>query len=257
MLNKALLVLGLLGLVGCGSTGPLLEVESRYWAPSLSGQVQAAGGTQTPDAGGPIDLKDDLGMSDRHFTDWRASLATGPNSRLRVGYVSIGYHADRQVGRTLVFDGQTFAAGTRVASDLKLEYWRCGWIWEFLHDPLKRIKLGTLVEAKSMRFDGALTAPGLVPAVTAEKTFSVTLPSVGLALDVDPIPLVDVFAEASGVTAGKYGHGWDGEAGLKLFPMPGLAVSAGYRVLDLEARDDPDFAKLKDTGPFVGVSLRL
>ncbi len=257
MANKTLLVLAVATLTGAAATAQTLELEGRYWAPTLTGQVQVTGGAQVPNGLGVIDLKDDLGFSDKRFEEWRVSLATGPHSRLRVAYLSMDYRGDQQVQRTIVFNGQTYTVGTRVVSDLSMKYWRYGWIWEFIHDPFGRVNLGTLVEAKSLNVDTSLAAPNLSPPVAEQKKFNGTLPSLGLALDINPVPTVKICAELSGVSAGKYGHGWDGEAGLKLILMPGFSLNAGYRYLDLEAKDDPDFAKIKDTGPFVGASIRL
>jgi hypothetical protein len=257
MVKKTLLMLAFVGLVSVAATAQLLEVEGRYWAPTLTGQVQVTGGVPVPNGLGVIDLKDDLGLTDKRLQDWRVSLATGPHSRLRVAYLTMDYNADQQVQRTVVFDGQTYTVGTRVVTNLAMKYWRYGWIWQFIHDPFGRVHFGTLVEAKSLSFDTSLAAPNLSPPVAARKEFSGTLPSLGLALDIDPIPTIKIFAELSGVSAGKYGQGWDGEAGVKLSLAPVLSIGAGYRYLDLEAKDDPDFAKLKNTGPFVGATLRL
>jgi len=256
-LKTTALVLTFAGFVASASTAQILEVEGRYWAPNFTGQVQVTGGAQVPDGLGVIDLKDDLGLTNKRFEDWRVSLATGPHSRLRVAYVSMDYNADQQVQRTVVFDGQTYTVGTRVVTNLSMKYWRYGWIWEFINDPLGRVHFGTIVEAKSLSIDASLAAPALSPPIAEHKKFDATLPSLGLALDVDPIPTVKIFAELSGISAGKYGHGWDGEAGLKLSLAPGLSLTGGYRYFDLEAKDDPDFAKLKNAGPFVGACIRL
>jgi hypothetical protein len=257
MVKKALLVLAFTGTVSAAARAQLLEVEGRYWAPTLTGQVQVTGGVQVANGLGVIDLKDDLGLTDQRFKDWRASLAVGPHSRLRVAYLAMDFNADQQVPRTIVFEGQTYTAGTRVVTNLSMKYWRYGWIWQFIHDPFGRVHFGTIVEAKSLNLDTSLAAPNLNPPVVEHKKFTGTLPSLGLALDIDPIPTIKIFAELSGVAAGKYGQGWDGEAGVKLLPGPGFSISAGYRYCDLEAKDDPDFAKLKNVGPFVGASLRL
>ena len=116
MANKTLLVLAVATLTGAAATAQTLELEGRYWAPTLTGQVQVTGGAQVPNGLGVIDLKDDLGFSDKRFEEWRVSLATGPHSRLRVAYLSMDYRGDQQVQRTIVFNGQTYTVGTRVVS---------------------------------------------------------------------------------------------------------------------------------------------
>ena len=61
----------------------------------------------------------------------------------------------------------------------------------------------------------------------------------------------------SGFSRLEDGHAWDGEAGLKLVLGSHLVVSGGYRYFDLQVNDKPDFATLKNSGPFVGAGLRL
>jgi hypothetical protein len=68
---------------------------------------------------------------------------------------------------------------------------------------------------------------------------------------------LDVCAEASGISAGSRGHARDAEAGLRLTLGTRSLPSAGYRDLDVEMNDDPDCARLKNAGPFLGAGLRL
>ncbi len=89
------------------------------------------------------------------------------------------------------------------------------------------------------------------------KRFTAPLPTVGLALDVTPLSVVAVYAEASGISAGRRGRAFDGEAGVRIAPSRFLTLSGGYRAFDVEARDDPDFAKIRNAGPWVGVGLRF
>ncbi|HUK13775.1 MAG TPA: hypothetical protein VLW17_10795 [Thermoanaerobaculaceae bacterium] len=258
MLHRALLLGVCLGLAAGAASAQSIELEGRYWGPTLTSTVKVTGGqTGLPNGIDQLDLKSDLGVKDENLHDWRVNLATGPHSRLRVGYVSMDYHGDRDVERTIVFNGQTYAVGTRVLTDLSLKYWRYGWIWQFLHDPAGIVKFGTVVEAKTVDVDAALAAPALAPPVDERKKFTATLPSLGLALDIDPTPRVNVYAEATGISAGKHGYLVDAEGGLKLRPLPGFSLLVGYRYLDIDAKDDPDFAKLREAGPFVGASLKL
>jgi len=258
MLHRALLFGVCFGLAAGAASAQSIELEGRYWPATLTSTVKVTGGqAELPSGIDQLDLKGDLGVKDRHLQDWRVNLATGPHSRLRVGYVSMDYHGDRDVERTIVFNGQTYTVGTRVITDLSLKYWRYGWIWQFLHDPAGIVKFGTVVEAKTVNVDAALAAPGLSPPVDERKKFNATLPSLGLALDIDPTPRLKLYAEASGIAVGKHGHLIDAEGGLKLNPVPGFSLLAGYRYLDIDAKDDPDFAKIREAGPFVGASLRL
>ncbi len=119
------------------------------------------------------------------------------------------------------------------------------------------MKLGTLLEAKGFLVDISLDAPNLIPPVKESEEFVGGLPTVGFALDMNPHRIVNIFAEVSGIHAGEYGYFLDGEAGVKIIPIKNLSLLGGYRILNFKAEDDPDFAKLKISGLFVGATLRF
>jgi hypothetical protein len=258
MFKGLVLVACCLAFLGTSASAQVLEVEGRYWPASLTATVRVMGDSgQVPSDLATIDLKDDLGLKDKNLEDIRLALFTGPNSRLRVAYVKMDYSADQDVQRTILFNGQLYTVGTRVLTKLKLEYWRYGWIWEFVGGPYSKVKFGTLLEAKRISVDAGLSAPQLTPPVNERKSFSQTVPTVGLVLDLNPSPAVNIFAEVSGISAGSRGHALDGEAGVKLILGRHLTLGGGYRYFNLEVKDDPDFAKLRNAGPFVGASLRF
>jgi len=78
-----------------------------------------------------------------------------------------------------------------------------------------------------------------------------------LAVDLNPHQIINIFAELSGMTAGKYGYFIDGEAGVKIMPIKNVGLIGGYRLFDIKAKDDPDFAKLRIDGFFAGLTVRF
>jgi hypothetical protein len=258
MVKRLLLVTCCLALSGTAAYGQVLEIEGRYWPASFTGTARVTGGHgEVPSDLNTVDLKGDLGLKDEHLKDWRLSLFTGPRSRRRVGYVKMDYTADQVVQRSILFEGQLYPVDTRVITRLNVEYWRYGWIWEFLGGQYSRVRFGTLLEAKRLSVDAGLSAPALVPPVAEKKSISQTLPTIGLVFDAYPSRALNLFAEVSGISAGNRGHALDGEAGVKVALATHLFLSAGYRYFDVEVNDDPDFAKFKNSGLFVGGALRF
>ena len=258
MVKRLLLVASCLASVGTLSSAQVLELEGRYWPATLTATVRVTGDhAEVPSDLSTIDLKSDLGLKDKNLKDLRLTLAIGPNSRLRVAHVKMDYSADQDVTRTILFNGQLYTVGTRVLTKLNLEYWRYGWVWEFVGGRSSKVSFGTLLEAKKISVDAGLSAPELAPPVDEKKSFSATVPSIGLVLDINPSRALNIFAEASGMSWGDRGHAVDGEAGLKLVLGSHLVVTGGYRYFDLEVKDKPDFAKLKNSGPFLGAGLRF
>ena len=258
MVKRALMCASCLVLLWSPASAQVLELEGRYWPATLTSSVRVTGDQgEVPSDLSTIDLKSDLGLKDKNLKDWRVTLFTGPHSRLRAGYVKMDYSADQQVQRTIVFEGQRYTVGTRVLTKLTLDYSRYGWIWEFVGGRSSKVRFGTLLEAKTISIDTSLSAPSLDPPVAEKKKLSGTLPTIGLVLDIDPTRTVNIFAEFSGMSVGNKGHAWDGEAGFKVTLGSHLVLNGGYRYFDLEVNDDPDFAKLKNSGPFVGAGLRF
>jgi hypothetical protein len=257
MSKGLVLVACCLAVSGTFGSAQVLEVEGRYWPATLTATVRVTGDGQVPSDLTTIDLKDDLGLQDKNLNDLRLVLFTGPHSRLRIANMKMDYSADQDIERTILFNGQLYTVGTRVLTKLNLEYWRYGWIWEFVGGPYSKVKFGTLLEAKRISVDAELSAPALTPPVAERKSFSQTVPTVGVVLDVNPSPTVNIYAEVSGISAGSRGHALDGEAGVKLILGRHFTFGGGYRYFDLEVKDDPDFAKLRNAGPFASASLRF
>jgi hypothetical protein len=258
MTSRLLLVAGCFAALGSPASAQVLELEGRYWPATLASTMRVTGAHgEVPADLATIDLKSDLGLRDKKLMDWRVTLSTGPRSRLRVAYVKMDYNADQDVQRTVVFNGQPFTVGTRVVTALRLDYWRCGWIWEFVGRPSSKVRFGTLIEAKTVSVDTSLSAPTLSPPIAEKKQLTGTLPTLGVVLDINPTRTVNVFAELSGIRRGNKGHALDGEAGVKLILGSHVVLDAGYRTFDLEITDDPNFAKLKNSGPYVGLGVRF
>ena len=230
-----------------------LEFEGRYWFTDLKGDIKIT----ENDIGSDIDLKDDLDIKDEGYPEARLTWYTGKNSRIRVAYTQVAYEGDANLQRTFEFDGTTYNAGTRVLTDLDIKYARIGWAWQFINIGSGIVKLGTLLEARGFWTEATLEAPDLATPLKEKEEFWFVLPTIGAILDINPHRMVNIFAEGSGLPAGSYGYMYDVEAGVKLIPIKILSIMGGYRLMEFKAKDDPDFAKVRVYGPFVGVTVRF
>jgi hypothetical protein len=230
-----------------------LEFEGRYWFTDLKGNIKV---TQN-DIGADINLKKDLDIKDEGYPEARLTWYTGKKSKIRVAYTQVGYEGDGNIQRTIQFNGETYNVGTRVVTDLDIKYVRIGWAWQFINIDNGLIKLGTLIEGKGFWVKAALEAPDLVSPIGEKEKFVFGLPTIGVALDINPHKMLNIFAEGSGLYAGSYGYMYDAEVGIKLIPIKILNIMGGYRILEFKARNDPDYAKARVYGPFVGVTVRF
>jgi hypothetical protein len=256
MSKKILSVLVVLMFTPClafAQKRPTFELEGRYWITDLKGNIKVT----EAHLGTDIDLKRDLGIKDENFPEARLTWYTGPKSKIRLAYTQVGFEGDENVDRTIEFRGQTYTIGSRVETDVKVKYLRLGWAWQFIDIGEGTVKLGTLLEVKGVWAKASLEAPDVILPVRESKTFLFGLPTLGVALDINPHKMVNIFGEISGLPAGNYGYMYDAEAGIKLIPVKFLSVIVGYRIFDVKAKDNSDFAKLRFYGPFAGATLRF
>ena len=256
MSKKILLALVILVFTPClafAQKGPTIELEGRYWITDLKGKIKVS----EADFGESIDFRRDLGIKDENFPEVRLTWYTGPKSKIRLAYTQADFEGDENLNRTVEFEGQTYTAGTRVETDVKVKYLRLGWAWQFIDIGEGVVKLGTLVEGKGFWVKASLEAPDLGPPVKESEKFLFGLPTIGIALDVNPHKMVNIFAEASGLAAGNYGYVYDAEVGVKLIPVKFLSIIGGYRIFDIKARHSHDYARLMVHGPFAGATLRF
>jgi hypothetical protein len=256
MTKKILWALVILVFTPCfaiAQKGATLELEGRYWIPDLRGKVKASETFIDTE----IDFKGDLGIKDENFPELRLTWYTGPKSKIRLAYTQAGFEGDENLNRTIEFDGQTYTAGTRVETDVKVRYLSLGWAWQFIDIGEGVLKLGTLLEGKGFWGKASLEAPDLSPSVKESEKFLFGLPTIGIALDINPHKMVNIFAEGSGLTAGSYGYVYDAEAGIKIIPVKFLSILGGYRIFGIKAQHNHDYAKLRFHGPFAGATIRF
>src|SRR5689334_13507402 len=96
---------------------PTVEITGRYWITDMAGNLRV----ERNGLGTDIAAKNDLGMSDKNFPQANFVLRA-KRSKLTFRYTSIDYSGDRDVTRTLNFDGKQYTLGTRVLSDLDFQH---------------------------------------------------------------------------------------------------------------------------------------
>ena len=235
-------------LAGVLSAQPSIELEGRYWFSQFTSRIRVdAGGVGTE-----IDGRHDLGFTDSNFPSGRVAVFLG-HSRISFEYTPIDFSGDQVVSRTVLFNGKTYTVGTRIVSGMQIHHLDLAWTYRFrLADG--RVKLGPIVEAQGFLMSGRVRAPEFN--IDSREDLSVGIPTVGPAFEISPRRMLDVYGEASGMSAGGYGHFIRSEAGVRVRPVTHLQFTAGYRTFNLHVADSPDFTHLHLGGPFVGAGFR-
>jgi hypothetical protein len=207
------------------ASAQIFEVEGRYWFTRTDAQVRVERFGLATD----IDLKKDLGVGDAGFPEARITWSSG-SSRLRFDFTPIRYSGDRDVTRTIVFNGRTYTGGTRVISSADINHFQLTWTYFLLRLP--RLKIGPQLEGNGFLQDLSLRAPAL--GLEQGSSLSAGAPAVGLAVEVSPGKRWRVQGEIAGISVGRYGYFLRSEAGVKLTPAPHVGITAGYRNYELE-----------------------
>jgi hypothetical protein len=236
-------------LLGPGlAAAEVLELEGRYWFTDIKGSAKIEDDNIE---GTRIDLEDDLGVDGEGMPELRFSFGLG-GSRLRFAYTHVTFEGDKTLERNVTFSGDTFPAGTRVETEFDLHYGRAGWIWTPSIIP-GVLRVGPMLELKGFLADVSLDST----AISESAKLPFVLPTLGAAGDFSFGDYIQVFAEVSGLPAGDYGYLVDAEAGVRVSPIPLVAVVAGYRIFSVRVGDDDDFGRMRLSGPFAGLAVRF
>jgi hypothetical protein len=223
-----------------------VEFEARYWFAAQHSRMRFDNG------GTDIDFKNDLGIQDANFPEGRFTFYGKGRSHLHFSYTPIDYTGDSNVSRTLTFGGDQYTVGSRVLTDFQIQHLQLGWAYQFVNVHNGVFKLGTLLQGNGFLMKGRLRAPDLTPAIDDQEDFSVGLPTVGVAMDINPHKRVNFFADVSGIKLGKYGYFVNSDVGVKIRPVQNAFFTAGYRNFNLHAKNDPDFVRVELRGFFIG-----
>jgi hypothetical protein len=231
-----------------------VEFEAALWSPDLGGVVQVDGNG----AGTAIDLGSDLGFGSEQLAQGRLVWRPTRRTSVRLSFSALDFAADAQLQQAVTFGGTTFALDASVTSRLQLDYGGVGFAWQPLSSADGRFRLGPLVEARGIRGEAEIRAliAGIVP-LGAREEFELGFAAAGLVLDLEPTRKLHLHVEWKTAVGIDEGDLTDAEVGLRYYPLEALALTAGYRRLELDSRDSDELFDLELDGPFFGAVLRF
>jgi len=226
-----------------------LRLEYREYRPNLTGEVQkGANGA----AGDLIDVIDDLGLEDERTFDARVTLKIKTGHKVRAGYMPIDYHGDQAAPRNFTFKDTTYFRADRVVTTVKGSMYSGDYEWEFYRG--ERAVLGALLGARVFDVDTVLV--DVDQGLREQDSVRPPIPVLGLAGRAYAGRL-SFEAEFAGLTVGSLGSFYEFETSARVHLSDRLAVQGGYRVLSLNAKDDPDLVKIRLGGWQFGLELSL
>lgn len=226
-----------------------VRVEYREWRPKLSSEIQyGAGGV----VGTLLDVERDLGLTDERTYELHGSLQFKPGHRLRFSWTPLDYDGDVIVARSFTFSGTTYSVSSRVVTRLSGDLFAGGYEWDFLKN--EKGYLGAFVGGQAFSGDAAIEAPGLNVGEQRDVTAFEPLLGLGGRLYAGRFSLE---GELSGLVAGRYGYSYEVSGSARFHISDRVAAQGGYRLVRINAKDEPDRLQLRLGGWTFGLELSL
>jgi len=239
-----------------------VELEQRFWLADIA----AHGHIKSPAWTGSIDLKKDLGFQDTDLAPMKVLWHINGNSSLYFDYFNGQY-----AGQTVYKQRQEFLGGLfsrevtyNATENLQLAYWKVGWRKYWQNRPDGKIKMGFLLDAKTVSVHGSAgvwsSIPGSSPTfMSGTGAWRMTLPTVGFSVTAQPRPGTKINMEVSGLTTGNKGFTFlDYETSLEVIVghKKNMSLVVGYRVIDYHDRRQRNRSNLESFtlgGAFYGL----
>jgi len=241
-----------------------VEAGLMFWTPTPTLLVQT--GSLAALGQPAVDFVGEFGIQTTRFNEFRGVIKAGRKHKLRFSHISMQYNEAATLQRTVTFGGSTFPVNVPATADLKWEFWRLGYEYDFVAAP--RGVLGMITELKVNKVAATLAASGYGTSVT---NVEAPIPAIGFTARVYPHRLVSISTEFTGFKLpgfiGKKINDAvqdDFDAKMYDFDLYGtvsftryIGVQTGYRRVIAEYLIDPDSGDLKMSGMYFGALVRF
>jgi hypothetical protein len=240
------LVLGLMILpAGAGALG--LELEARYWAPSLSGRASLA---DVPDLG--LNIGELLEMDADAVPELRLTF------RPFLGIFLRGTYSSFSNSGSTGFDLGDFPIdlNASLTSRLDFDYARLGLGWQFV-TPKKTLRIGPYIEARGLSGDAAIELRSSIADFSESESFDAVFGAFGGLLEIQPIDKLQLFADVSVLVGEDDADFLDAELGARFYPIYMVGIGLGYRVVEIDGVVDTIKMDVDFKGFFASAVLRF
>ena len=229
-----------------------VEAAVGYWRQAPSGTLEYQGDS--------LDLRNDLNLGDKNQVVARVKVELPlalPN--IYVMATPMSFNGTKQLTRQITFGNKTFDTTAPIQSKLAMDHYDVA-----LYYPLPFLKTATLgklnvelgLNARQIKFDGAITGTVLGVTETSSKNITLYVPMIYAGVQVKPVSTFSIEGEIRGIAYGS-NHYYDYIGRLKVMPIGPLFISGGYRSEQIKIDQSDVKADVTFSGPFVeaGVSF--
>jgi len=237
------------------ATGEQFHVEGAagFWAPSANMSISSEA---LGIVGSTVDFKKDLGLTDQKFGELHLVLRPARKHKLRLQYIPIEFLQESTIQRDIKFNGQLYAKGLPVNSDLLWKAWRFAYEYDFV--TTNRGFGGFIIEAKYTDVTATLRSPVVTEFIHAQAP----IPAIGGIARVYVVPNISITGELTGVKipdsiSKEYkAHYADLDIYGTLNFTNNIGVQGGYRTFDVGYHVDSDVGAFTLKGIYFGVVAR-
>lgn len=229
------------------------EIGARgyYWFPGFKADMKSDGAGLS---GTDVNLKDNLDVGTKAFPSVEVFGGLGRN-HLGLTYTPIAYSGSTVLAQPIVFNGQTFAKGLSVDSDLKLRMLDLEYRFTALNleNILAGFSLDAIGQIKYIDGEAKIAAPTL--GRDAKQSIQAPIPMVGVGAHVGILlNILEARAKVTGIAySGNYLY--EALADLSLTPFPLLDIHAGYKIIRVRLDRNDLFLNADFAGPYLALTV--
>lgn len=245
----AVIITLMLGIPAYVHADETIAIKAGYMMLTPSGQFAAS----VNNTGTRINLEQDLNLDNSNQLTGEVGISLG-DSLFSLAYIPLSFTSNSIIARPIIYNGQTFTAGTTVASEFKADIIDIGYTYYLLNmdDLPSRLQLGVETAAKTIIVKSSMAGGG----INSSKNITVPIPTVGLRGRVALADFIGVVGRVGYL--GYSGNTFlDADIQVEFSPLPTLGIYGGYRHLKLELDTNGVFASTTFNGPYAGVFFRF
>ena len=227
-------------------------IEARYWPADLGGRLQLES-LENNEFFTDFDPIRDLGLDEDGAVEGRLLFRPGRWFAVRLAWLPLSFTGDAQV--TGMIGGLEITP--QVQSELNLDYARLGFAWQFLRAREGRFRLGPMVEAKGFQGDATIAVDNPIVPLVRDTDFEAGFAAAGLLLDIEASDRVEIYAEATTLIDTDEGDLTDTEVGIRVYVTRALALTAGYRQIEIDIEDGADLLEVDIDAALIGAAFRF
>jgi hypothetical protein len=229
-----------------------IEFAASLWNPSADINIASE---SLGIAGTTVNFKDDLGLTDRRFGQFKLVLRATPRNKFRVELIPISYEQEATLTRRIVFNGQRYDIGLPVNSTLDWKAWRFSYEFDIISRD--RGFVGVVLDAKYTDVQATLASPAANEFAHARAP----IPAIGGIGRVYLTDAISVTGEFTGFKLPNIDNKYEGHyADFDIYGTVNLTYNigaqVGYRSLDLGYLIKSDTGSLTMKGLYFGVVAR-